>query len=66
MTISLLYVDAGKGHYVPAKAMGDVLAARGYDAPVEDLFVALDSTFWHWFCKAEWRFFLKHPILERI
>ena len=32
MTISLLYVDAGKGHYVPAKAMGDVLAARGYDA----------------------------------
>ena len=66
MTISLLYVDAGKGHYVPAKAMSDVLASRGYDAPVEDLFVALDLTFWQWFCKAEWRFFLKHPVLERI
>jgi len=66
MTISLLYVDAGKGHYVPAKAMSDVLIARGYDAPVEDLFIALDARFWHWFCKAEWRFFLKHPVLERI
>lgn len=50
----------------PAKAMSDVLVARGHDAPVEDLFIALDSRFWHRYCKTEWRFFLKHPILERI
>ena len=66
MTISLLYVDAGKGHYVPAKAISDVLIERGYDALEEDLFIALNSRFWHWYCKAEWRFFLKHPVLERI
>lgn len=66
MVIALLYVDAGKGHFVPAKAIGDVLTRSGYDATVEDLFVAIDTPFWKWYCKAEWRFFLKRPALELI
>jgi processive 1,2-diacylglycerol beta-glucosyltransferase len=62
---AMLYVDAGKGHYVPAKAASDALLRCGHDCSVEDMFTVLASPFWQWFCKHEWRFLLKHPQLER-
>ena len=36
---AFVYVDAGKGHYVPAVALSDAMKAMGDEAIVEDLFV---------------------------
>ena len=62
----MLYVNAGKGHYIPAKALADSFNRGGHEAIVEDLFVALGTSFWEWFCKYDWRFLLHHPHLERV
>jgi len=62
---AMLYVNAGKGHYVPAKAAYDALLRTGHTGCVEDMFAVLNSPFWQWFCRAEWRFLLRHPQLER-
>lgn len=61
-----LYVNAGKGHYIPAKALADSFNRAGHNVVVEDLFVALGTSFWEWFCKYDWRFLLHHPHLEKI
>lgn len=63
---AMVYVNAGKGHYVPAKALADSFIRAGHEVIVEDLFMALDSRFWEWFCKYDWRFLLHHPHLESI
>jgi processive 1,2-diacylglycerol beta-glucosyltransferase len=36
---AFLYVDAGKGHYVPALALADKLEQQGHQALVEDMFL---------------------------
>ena len=63
---AMLYVNAGKGHYVPAKAAYDALLRTGHTGCVEDMFAVLNSPFWQWFCRAEWRFLLRHPQLKRV
>lgn len=63
---AMLYVNAGKGHYVPAKALGDSFIRAGHEAIVEDLFVTFNTPFWEFFCKYDWRFLLHHPRLEPI
>lgn len=63
---AMMYVNAGKGHYVPAKALADSFIKAGHEVIVEDLFMATDSRFWEWFCKYDWRFLLHHPHLESI
>ena len=60
----MLYVNAGKGHYVPAKALADSFIRGGHEAVLEDLFVTFDTPFWEFFCKYDWRFLLHHPRLE--
>jgi processive 1,2-diacylglycerol beta-glucosyltransferase len=66
MRAAMIYVNAGKGHYVPAKALADSMQKEGHFASVEDLFVICKAPFWEWYCKYEWRFMLHHPRLERI
>ncbi len=61
---AMLYVNAGKGHYIPAKALADSFLKTGHEAIVEDLFKVLDAPFWEFFCKYDWRFLLHHPRLE--
>ncbi|HHT81279.1 MAG TPA: UDP-N-acetylglucosamine--LPS N-acetylglucosamine transferase [Spirochaetales bacterium] len=61
---AFLYVDAGKGHYVPALALADKLEQQGHQALVEDMFLVCNSPFWSSFCKKEWRFMLRHPRIE--
>ncbi|MDY0288614.1 MAG: UDP-N-acetylglucosamine--LPS N-acetylglucosamine transferase [Sphaerochaeta sp.] len=61
---SFLYVDAGKGHYVPALALAEKLEKQGHKALVEDMFLVCNAPFWSSFCKREWRFMLRHPRLE--
>lgn len=63
---AFLYVDAGKGHYVPAVALADSFERAGHEAVVEDLFVAFKTPLWRWVCKNDWRFCLRHPRFERI
>lgn len=63
---AFIYVDAGKGHYVPAKALAESFECIGINAVVEDLFVAYRSPFWRWFCKNYWRHCLRHPRLEKV
>ena len=63
---AMLYVNAGKGHYVPAKALADSFIRGGHEAIVEDLFVVFNTPFWEFFCKYDWRFLLHHPRLEPI
>ena len=61
---AMLYVNAGKGHYIPAKALAESFERAGYESILEDLFVVFDTEFWEDFCRNEWRFMLRHPRLE--
>jgi len=63
---AMLYVHAGKGHYVPAKAVSDAMERAGHETYLLDMFSVLKAPFWQWFCKHEWRFMLQHPRLERM
>lgn len=63
---AMLYVNAGKGHYIPAKALHDSLIKSGQESVLEDLFVVFGTNFWEFFCKYDWRFLLHHPRLEPI
>ena len=62
---AFVYVDAGKGHYVPAVALSDAMKAMGDEAIVEDLFVIFKSPIVRWCSKNYWRYFLHHPKLEK-
>lgn len=61
---AFLYVDAGKGHYIPAVALADSFKEMGGEADVEDLFKVFKSWLIRKACKEEWRFLLHHPTLE--
>lgn len=64
---SFIYVDAGKGHYVPAKALHDIFIEKGNEATINNLFLdILDSSKWNLIVQESWRKQLKHPKLERI
>ena len=63
---AMLYVDAGKGHYIPAKALAESFSRAGHESVLEDLFIVVNAPFWKWFCKYDWRFLLHHPRLERV
>ena len=62
---AFLYVDAGKGHYVPAMALADAMLDKGEKAIVEDLFVVFKSPLARWVSKHYWRYLLRHPKLEK-
>ena len=62
---AFLYVDAGKGHYVPAVALSDAMKDMGEEAIVEDLFVIFKAPIVRWISKHYWRYLLHHPKLEK-
>ncbi|MBK5201600.1 MAG: UDP-N-acetylglucosamine--LPS N-acetylglucosamine transferase [Spirochaetaceae bacterium] len=67
MKSSFIYVDAGMGHYVPAKALYDRFIEKGYEATLDNFFLdILDSKKWNSIVKESWKKQLKHPKLERI
>ncbi|MBO8435751.1 MAG: UDP-N-acetylglucosamine--LPS N-acetylglucosamine transferase [Spirochaetes bacterium] len=61
---AMLYVDAGKGHYIPAKALADSFIRGGHEATVENLFTVYGSSFWNKLAKYTWRCLLHFPRLE--
>ncbi len=62
---AFLYVDAGKGHYIPAVALRDAFVDMGHEAIVEDLFQVFKMPFVRWISKYYWRFLLHHPKIEK-
>lgn len=62
---AFLYVDAGKGHYVPAVALSDAMKNMGDESVVEDLFIIFKAPFIRWVSKHYWRYLLRHPKLEK-
>ena len=62
---AFLYVDAGKGHYVPAVALAEAMRDMGDEAIVEDLFIVFKSPIVRWVSKNYWRYLLHHPKLEK-
>ena len=61
---AMLYVDAGKGHYTPAKALADSFIRAGHEAVVDNLLLAFGSRFWNAITKNSWRLMLHVPRLE--
>jgi processive 1,2-diacylglycerol beta-glucosyltransferase len=66
MKISFIYVDAGKGHYTPAKALYDSYTKKGGEATLDNMILVIGSRFYNKVIKDWWRFFLHHPQLERV
>ena len=60
-----VYVDGGKGHYVPAKAVQEELQAMGSDTVLEEFFDYLDIRWMGRINKSFWRTMLRMPALER-
>ena len=62
---AMIYVNAGKGHYIPSKALADSFIDSGNEAILVELFKEIfNAPFWEFFVRNEWRFMLKHPELE--
>ncbi len=60
-----LYVNAGKGHFVPARAVHEQLEAIGVESRLEEFFSYLDIKGLAWFNQTFWRMMLRIPFLER-
>ncbi len=65
MKVSFIYVDAGKGHYVPAKALYDHYSKMGNEATLDNLFLILGASRWNKIVKQWWRMNLHYPRAER-
>ena len=67
MKIALLYVDAGKGHITPAKALSDAFIDLGHDTVVDNLLLEVCNAPWvNWISKHHWRTLLHFPRVEKI
>lgn len=60
-----IYVDGGKGHYVPAKAVSEELAELGVETRLEEFFDYLDIRWIGRINKFFWRTMLRMPRLEQ-
>ncbi len=60
-----VYIDGGKGHYVPAKAVQEKLIEMGHEASLVEFFELLDIKWIGKINKRYWRTMLKMPKYER-
>ncbi|MCR5731613.1 MAG: hypothetical protein K6G51_01565 [Sphaerochaetaceae bacterium] len=60
-----VYIDGGKGHYVPAKAVEEKLAMMGHEAKLVEFFELLDIKAIGRINKRYWRTMLMMPKYER-
>ncbi len=60
-----IYVDGGKGHYVPANAVKEELEAMDVEMRIEEFFDYLDIRWMGKLNKFFWRFMLRVPKLEQ-
>jgi len=66
MKCSFIYVDAGKGHYTPAKALCDSFISKGNVGTLDNMILILGNPIYNKMIKIWWRFFLHYPKLERV
>ncbi len=66
MKVAFVYVDAGKGHYVPAKALYDHYLEMGNDGTLDNMFLIVGAPKWNKWVKNWWRANLRHPKAERV
>ena len=59
-----VYIKAGKGHYIPAKAVHEQLEAIGIQSELVDFFTYLDIEWMEKLNQGMWRLMLKIPFLE--
>ncbi len=65
MKLALLYVDAGKGHITPAKALSDAFEDLGHDTVVDNLLLEVcNAPVVNWISKHNWRMLLHFPRME--
>lgn len=64
LNILCVYVDGGKGHYIPAKAVQEQLEALGHNAVLVDFFHLLNIRFIGKVNKYVWRKLLEHSSYE--
>lgn len=65
MKIALLYVDAGKGHITPARALADAFEELGHETVVDNLLLEVcKAPVVNWISKHNWRMLLHFPRLE--
>ena len=60
-----MYVKAGKGHYVPAKAVSEQLSAIGVETELADFFEYTDLQGLEKLNQGVWRIMLRVPFFER-
>jgi processive 1,2-diacylglycerol beta-glucosyltransferase len=63
--IGCVYVNAGKGHYVPAKAICDALNDEGVEAEMLDYFQMIGAPWFDHINQSVWRWQLRFPDVER-
>ena len=64
MNILCVYVDGGKGHYIPARAVQEQLMEMGHNAILIDFFEFLNIKFIGKVNKYVWRKLLEHSSIE--
>ncbi|RFU94718.1 UDP-N-acetylglucosamine--LPS N-acetylglucosamine transferase [Sphaerochaeta halotolerans] len=64
MHIAFLYVDAGKGHITPAKALSDAALRLDHTTVVANVFETLKAPIINRMSKSNWRLMLHYPRLE--
>ena len=60
-----VYIKAGKGHYVPAKAVNEQLEKLGVDSQLVDFFGYLNLNWMERINQEVWRMMLRIPFLEK-
>jgi len=65
MRIGCVYINAGKGHYIPAKAIKDALEDHGVDVELLNFFQMIQAPRFDVLNSRVWRWQLKHPAIEQ-
>lgn len=60
-----VYIKAGKGHYVPARAVNEQMEAVGVESQLVDFFDYLDIHSVEDINQGIWRLMLRFPFIER-
>ena len=60
-----VYIKAGKGHYVPAKAVHEQMVRIGVDSSLVDFFDYLDLHWMETLNQTAWRIMLRIPFIEK-
>lgn len=65
MKVGCVYINAGKGHYIPAKAIADALESQGVGTELLDFFQMINAPLLDRLNQRLWRWQLKFPKVEQ-